>query len=104
MLQLEYTKLESSADQSQRSTICPLTRSDIQWVTSDWAKVLQQTLHTKILGRMHSYNKRLAIWEARQLIHGWANGILSTDVNAANIGFLKAAAAKSVLFDFTSMQ
>lgn len=94
-LKLEYNMTDPFTGQGE--AICAITRSDITWVTSDWAQTLRCSLQLKMTAKMHRHNKRLAIWQARKMIRGWAKGGLCLSGDVGRLGFLKEDTAKTAL-------
>ncbi|KAH6954841.1 hypothetical protein DER45DRAFT_633296 [Fusarium avenaceum] len=63
-----------NSSHTAQDLFCPMERADIRWEEDDWMTELRRGLKRSCTIRVHRYNKHLAIWHARSLIHGWARG------------------------------
>ncbi|KAL7957712.1 hypothetical protein V8C34DRAFT_285046 [Trichoderma compactum] len=91
MFKLEFSVIDELSGQPE--AFCPISRKDIRWVADDWVQELRQSLRTKVIAKIHKYNKHLAIWQARRLIVEWAKGSLSLGDDVSKMGFLERETA-----------
>ncbi|KAF4981969.1 hypothetical protein FZEAL_2315 [Fusarium zealandicum] len=56
---------------------CPMERTDIRWDAGDWMGALKAEMKRSCTGKIHKYNKHLAVWNARRLVRDWARGSIS---------------------------
>lgn len=91
MFKLEFSVIDGLSGQPE--AFCPISRKDIRWVEDDWVQELRQSLRTKVIAKIHKYNKHLAIWQARRLIVEWAKGSLSLGDDVSKMGFLERETA-----------
>lgn len=89
--------MTSENAQNLDANFCPLMRTDIRWVESDWGAELRQCLQNRIAGKVKKYNKYVAIWQARKLIRNWARGGVSMGDGTEREGFLGTDAVKLAL-------
>ncbi|KAL7945041.1 hypothetical protein V8C42DRAFT_324396 [Trichoderma barbatum] len=91
MFKLEFSSIDELSRQPE--AFCPISRRYIRWADDDWVKELRQSLRTKVIAKIHKYNKHLAIWQARKLVVEWAKGSLSLGEDVTKMGFLERATA-----------
>ncbi|CAI6082836.1 unnamed protein product [Clonostachys chloroleuca] len=79
--------------------LSPLMRRDMRWLETEWPEELRIELKRKLMGRLHKYNKHVALWKARKLVQGWIKGD-STDVGVGGSEFLGPHEADAAMMGF----
>ncbi|CAG9939539.1 unnamed protein product [Clonostachys rosea f. rosea IK726] len=79
--------------------LSPLMRRDMRWLETEWPEELRTELKRKLMGRLHKYNKHVALWKARKLVQGWIKGD-STDVGVGGSEFLGPQEADAAMMGF----
>lgn len=86
MFKMEFTMTDPFTGQPEG--FCPLGRNDIRWARSNWRDTLRQSLKARLVAKVHRYNKHLAVWHARTLIHNWSKGGVSLGPDTSLMGFM----------------
>lgn len=97
-LHLEYATHGPSAETftDDADLISPVSRPDICWLPAAmWVVPLREALQKKVIEKIHTYNKHLAIWYARRLVQGWAKGLVSGE--GERLEFLGVEAARNAV-------
>ncbi|CAH0055380.1 unnamed protein product [Clonostachys solani] len=79
--------------------LSPLMRRDMRWLETEWPQELRTELKRKLMGRLHKYNKHVALWKARKLVQGWIKGD-PTDVSVGGSEFLGPQEADAAMMGF----
>ncbi|KAG5981787.1 hypothetical protein E4U55_002565 [Claviceps digitariae] len=95
MLKMEFTMLDPFTDELE--AFCPLGRTDIRWLDAPWREALRKTLAEKLFGKLRCYNKDLAVFHARKLIHGWRKGSMCLGLDVREMGFMGKEAVSLIL-------
>lgn len=62
----------------------------------DWLGLLKAEMKRQCVGKMHKYNKHVAVWQARKLIRGWALGSIELGEDGVVLAFVKREAVEAV--------
>ncbi|ODA81312.1 hypothetical protein RJ55_04277 [Drechmeria coniospora] len=99
MVRLEFSMVDPFTGRPE--TFCPIGRDDIRWIeASDWRRTLRQTLLSRMVTKIHRFNKHLAIWQARRLMVDWSKGGVSMGQAEDDMGFVGREAAVVALMGF----
>ncbi|KAF5020022.1 hypothetical protein F66182_7958 [Fusarium sp. NRRL 66182] len=82
------TEPRRSVALAQEDLLCPMERPDVRWEDVDWMTELRMGLRRSCTVKIHRFNKHLAIWYARSLIKGWAEGSISMGKDGEVLAFL----------------
>ncbi|KAJ4246262.1 hypothetical protein NW762_013612 [Fusarium torreyae] len=75
-------------NEQQQDLFCPMERPDVRWDEGDWLAELRHGLKRSCTGKIHKYNKHLAIWYVRCLVSGWAEGSISMGTDGEVLAFV----------------
>ncbi|KAI5460326.1 hypothetical protein BGZ63DRAFT_404800 [Mariannaea sp. PMI_226] len=89
-LEIGFCLNEPSSDGCE--FFCPMERDDVRWDGVDWLALLKDEIKRACVAKIHKYNKHMAVWHARKLVQGWANGSIDMGEDKAVLVFVNREA------------